>query len=95
MTTETVSPIRAIRREQGMTVEALAFKAGLASATVYRAERGIGTPSDETLDALAAVLKVGVSELHTENGTDPLAAGAETTPVPAARSTKRSAAGTR
>lgn len=63
-----------------MTVEALAFRAGLASATVYRAERGIGTPSDETLEALAVVLKVGVSELHTENRTYPPIAGGESAP---------------
>ena len=70
MTTETTSPIRSIRRERGITAERLAAMADLASATVYRAERGIGTPTDETLQALAAVLEVPVSSLrHDQDGT--------------------------
>lgn len=60
-----------------MTVEALAFKAGLASATVYRAERGIGTPSDATFDAIADVLGVDASELHGGDATPPLAGALE------------------
>lgn len=64
MTTEIASPIRTIRREKGLTAEQLAAKAGLASATVYRAERGIGSPSDETLAEIARVLGVEVAQLH-------------------------------
>lgn len=64
MATATISPIRTIRRQRGLTAEQLAARANLASATVYRAERGIGTPGDSTLEAIARVLKVEVADLH-------------------------------
>lgn len=64
MTTAATSPIRSIRRQLGITAEQLAARANLASATVYRAERGIGTPGESTLQAIAEVLEVEVSDLH-------------------------------
>lgn len=97
MDTATASPIRTIRRARGLTAEHLAFRAGLSSATVYRAERGIGTPEDDTLQAIANVLGVGVSELH---GPD-ASSSADTRkqvgndPEPTAALPRRSAVGSR
>lgn len=62
---DTEHPIRRIRRSLGLTAEQLAAKAELASATVYRAERGISEPSRSTRQALAAVLGVRPDELIT------------------------------
>lgn len=59
----TEHPIRRIRRSLGLTVEQLAARAEVASATVYRAERGIGEPSRMTRKALARVLRVDPDEL--------------------------------
>ena len=60
----TTSPLRRIRKERGFTVEQLAVKAGHATATVYRAERGEQRPTDETLAALAEALGVSVADLR-------------------------------
>jgi transcriptional regulator with XRE-family HTH domain len=62
MTKET--PLRRIRKERGLTVEQLAVKAGTASATVYRAERGERRPTDETFAALADALGVDIVDLR-------------------------------
>lgn len=59
----TEHPIRRIRRELGLTVEQLAAGAHMASATVYRAERGINEPSRSTRKKLAKVLGVSPHEL--------------------------------
>jgi transcriptional regulator with XRE-family HTH domain len=91
------SPIRVIRRSQGITAEQLAARAGLASATVYRAERGIGRPSEETLAAIASVLGVEPSELHDPDATRP-ANGRGTSDndqAPTADSSRSSAVGAR
>jgi len=82
MATELVSPIRTIRKARGLTAEHLAFRAGLSSATVYRAERGIGTPEDDTLKAIAQVLGVGVSELHDPDASDSSENAPLTDPTP-------------
>lgn len=65
------SPIRVLRRSKGITAEQLAARAGLASATVYRAERGLATPSEETLAAIAEVLGVDPSDLHAADPATP------------------------
>lgn len=86
------SPIRTIRRRQGLTAEQLAAKAGLASATVYRAERGIGTPGEQTLTAIAGVLGVTLQELHgPEAATASTACGPhpEKTPAPTDAATRQ------
>lgn len=55
-----------------MTVERLAAKAEIASATVYRAERGEQRATEATLVALAAVLAVSVDDLrHAKDATAP------------------------
>lgn len=62
MVTKT-SPIAAFREAQGLSMEALAYAAGVSVATVYRAEHRRHQPSSQTLKALAAALKVDVAEL--------------------------------
>lgn len=59
----TEHPIRRLRRTLGLTAEQLAAKAEVASATVYRAERGISEPSRSTRRAIASVLGVDPREL--------------------------------
>jgi transcriptional regulator with XRE-family HTH domain len=65
----TDSPLRRLRTERNLSMEALAFAAGVSSATVYRAETGRHVPNRETLAALAAALNVTVADLETPEST--------------------------
>jgi len=56
-------PIRRIRRQRHITVEELAAKAGVSSATVYRAERGVHEPTRSTRERIARALGVTPGEL--------------------------------
>ena len=51
------------RREQGLSQEKFALRAGIGSQTVKRYELGAAAPSDSTLDAVAAGFGVRPSEL--------------------------------
>jgi transcriptional regulator with XRE-family HTH domain len=55
--------IRQVRIAKDMSQQELATKAGLGEATVRRAEVGRGTPSTQTLSALANALGVRLSWL--------------------------------
>ena len=59
---ETPSPVRAAREHAGLTREQLAVKAGVATTTVYLAERA-GLISPTTAGKLAGVLGCGPNEL--------------------------------
>lgn len=57
----------ALRREQGLSQEELAFNAGLDVSTIGRIERGEMSPTLETLDVLSKALDVDVVSLfHAE-----------------------------
>lgn len=55
--------IRRIRKDRGITQEALAHEAGLNRAYIGYIERGERKPSVETLEKIARALKVRVFEL--------------------------------
>ncbi|MBP0636305.1 helix-turn-helix domain-containing protein [Cupriavidus sp. AcVe19-6a] len=55
--------VRFRRKALGLSQEALAERAGLLPAAVSRLERGVGSPNLRTLDRVAAVLHVQVSQL--------------------------------
>jgi transcriptional regulator with XRE-family HTH domain len=57
------SVIRNLRRERGMSTEALADKAGLTRAAIARMEAGNGNPTIETIEALAGALGLPASTL--------------------------------
>jgi len=53
--------ITRIRKEKGITQEALAYQAGLNRAYIGYIERGERKPTVETLDKIAKALKIPVS----------------------------------
>jgi transcriptional regulator with XRE-family HTH domain len=55
--------IREIRKERGMSQEALAFDAGVAVNTIATIEQGSANPSVAVLLSIARVLKVRVRDL--------------------------------
>jgi transcriptional regulator with XRE-family HTH domain len=55
--------VRATRRLQGMTVEALASRAGVSTGALSQLERGQGNPSLQTLQRLASALSVPLVQL--------------------------------
>jgi transcriptional regulator with XRE-family HTH domain len=55
--------VRALRRQRGMTIEALAAAAGVSRGTVIQIETARGNPSIATLCGLATALRVGVGSL--------------------------------
>jgi transcriptional regulator with XRE-family HTH domain len=55
--------VRATRRLQGMTVEALASRAGVSTGALSQLERGQGNPSLQTLQRLAAALSIPLVQL--------------------------------
>lgn len=57
------SRLRALRREQRMSQEQLAARAGLSYKFIGEIERGVGNPTIDTLAAVSAALGVDVSEL--------------------------------
>lgn len=55
--------VRATRRLQGMTVEALASRAGVSTGALSQLERGQGNPSLQTLQRLATALSIPLVQL--------------------------------
>jgi transcriptional regulator with XRE-family HTH domain len=55
--------IRALRKDRGVTQEAVAHDAGITTATLGVIERGLSNPTWATLKAIAAALGASVSEL--------------------------------
>jgi transcriptional regulator with XRE-family HTH domain len=55
--------LRALRRERGLTLEALAARSGVSRAMISKVERGSATPTATVLGRLATGLEVGLSRL--------------------------------
>lgn len=55
--------LQRIRKEKGVTQEALAEAVGVHSTYISMVERGIRNPTFKTLDKIAHVLKVDIREL--------------------------------
>ncbi len=58
--------VKALRAERGFSQVDLAEKARLSEEWIRRIERGVGAPSFETIEAIAAALNVGYAELFAE-----------------------------
>jgi transcriptional regulator with XRE-family HTH domain len=58
--------LRRLRQERGLTLEVLAFTAGLSTGAVTRIELGSASPSWVTVRRLARALGVSMSQLITE-----------------------------
>jgi transcriptional regulator with XRE-family HTH domain len=58
--------IRKLRKERRMTIDALAFAAGMHPTYLSEIERGLGNPTLEKLDGLASALDVPLSVVATE-----------------------------
>lgn len=56
--------LRELRRERGLTLEAVGFLAGLDQATVSRIERGLVEPSPETIVRLARALGMSIERFR-------------------------------
>jgi transcriptional regulator with XRE-family HTH domain len=59
--------LRAVRRERGVTLEALAGKTGITKGFLSQVERGMKAPSISTLMRIAQVLGVTVAELFEDS----------------------------
>lgn len=59
-----MSELREIRKSRGLTLEAVAYLAGVDTATVHRIETGRVQPKPETVVAIARALGVSVSRIH-------------------------------
>lgn len=57
------SAIRALRKRLGLTVEALATRAGVSAGMLSQLERGLGNPAFESLARLAEGLSIPLSQL--------------------------------
>lgn len=55
--------VRTARQEKGLTIEGLAFAAGVSVRTVSRTENGEHSPSLDTLAAIAGALDLTAAEL--------------------------------
>lgn len=55
--------IRQLRRERGVSQEALAYEAGVTSGTLSLIERGRSNPTWGTVKGIAAALGVDIAEL--------------------------------
>jgi transcriptional regulator with XRE-family HTH domain len=55
--------IKQYRKQSGLTQDALADKAGLATNTIARVERGVHRPSSLTIEKLAKALGVKASDI--------------------------------
>jgi transcriptional regulator with XRE-family HTH domain len=58
-----MSDLRKIRKDRGLTIEAVAYLAGVDAATVSRIENGIVQPRSETVVTIAKALGVSVSRI--------------------------------
>jgi transcriptional regulator with XRE-family HTH domain len=57
--------IRQLRRERGVSQEALAYEAGVTSGTLSLIERGLSNPTWGTVKGIALALHVTIAELAT------------------------------
>ncbi|SFI78349.1 MULTISPECIES: XRE family transcriptional regulator [Microbacterium] len=64
--------IKRARQESGWSLGRLARESGLSKQTIAVLERGLGNPTVETIDALAAALKVSARALVSEIGSEVL-----------------------
>lgn len=55
--------LREIRKNKGLSLEALAYEADIELSQVYRIEKGLINPTLSTLNALAKGLGIRISEL--------------------------------
>jgi transcriptional regulator with XRE-family HTH domain len=55
--------VRQLRRDRGVSQEALAYEAGVTSGTLSLIERGLSNPTWGTVKGIAAALNVDVAEL--------------------------------
>ncbi len=55
--------LRRLRRERGLTLDALALRCGVSRAMISKVERGAAVPTATVLGKLAAGLEVGLSQL--------------------------------
>lgn len=55
--------IRQLRRDRGVSQEALAYEAGVTSGTLSLIERGLSNPTWGTTKGIAAALNVSIAEL--------------------------------
>jgi transcriptional regulator with XRE-family HTH domain len=55
--------VRRLRRERGVTQEALAFEANVTIATLSRIERGVSSPQWATAQAISTALGITLQEL--------------------------------
>jgi transcriptional regulator with XRE-family HTH domain len=55
--------IRQLRRDRGVSQEALAYEAGVTSGTLSLIERGLSNPTWGTVKGIAAALNVSIVEL--------------------------------
>jgi transcriptional regulator with XRE-family HTH domain len=58
-----MSELREIRKQRGLTLEAVGYLAGIDAATISRIERSEVTPKPETIVAIAKALGVAVSRI--------------------------------
>ena len=58
-----MSDLRRIREQRGLTLEAVAYLAGVDTATVSRLENGVVRPKPETVVSIARALGVSVSRI--------------------------------
>ena len=58
-----MSELRKIRRERGLTLQAVGYLAGVDAATVSRIERGEVVPKPETIVTIAKALGVSVKRI--------------------------------
>jgi transcriptional regulator with XRE-family HTH domain len=57
--------IRQLRRERGLSQEALAYEAGVTSGTLSLIERGLSNPTWGTVKGIAGALNVSIADLAT------------------------------
>jgi len=55
--------LRRLRRERGLTLEALAERSAVSRAMISKIERGVAVPTATVLGKLSAALEVGLSQL--------------------------------
>jgi transcriptional regulator with XRE-family HTH domain len=60
--------LRELRKERGLTLEAVGFLGGLDQATVSRIERGEVQPTPETIVRLARALGISIARLRSMLG---------------------------
>lgn len=58
------SPLRQLRRERGLSLEAVGHLAGRDAATISRIERGLVQPNRSTVVGVARALGISVSRLR-------------------------------